>query len=132
MIYPSFVANLFAARINLAEDPIKAMLVTAAYTPSDKHASVADVQGEIEGKGYEAGGQLLKGERFKDGLFTARDLLWPETTIKGARRVVLYRVGRGDPLICCYDLPEEGNSTNDDFFVEWASEGIFELTIREG
>lgn len=54
-VYNSAKTGLTDGTINFLSDTIKAMLVTASYTPNPDHEFVSDVGNEISGTGYTSG-----------------------------------------------------------------------------
>lgn len=55
--YGLFQKSLVEAKVNLASDTVKCMLVNSTYTPNqDTHQFKSDVTGEVTGTNYTAGG----------------------------------------------------------------------------
>jgi hypothetical protein len=132
-LYTSFHTDLLRGRVNLEDDTIKVMLVTAAYDPDPGHSRLSQVTHEVRGAGYEPGGKKLNNKEVvesPDGgaALQADDLVWPESSITGARWAVAYKSRGGPPkedeLVACYDLHKEVTSTDGDFRVRLSPEGL--------
>lgn len=109
--YDAFKDNVYSGAISKTST-YKVMLLGGGYTPSQAHASVADIRAqEISGTGYTAGGAAITPTFTKDTtnhrvtiVFPAAT--WPSSTIS-ARWAVYYVVGGSDsasPLVACNDL----------------------------
>jgi hypothetical protein len=124
-VYPSFRRDLLSGAIDLVRDDLRVLLVTGAYQPGPGHRRRSDVTGEVEGPGYEPGGQVLLGTRVEevDGqtVFQAEDVVWPTTTVR-ASGLVLYKDRGGKPaeeeLVCYGSFPEQ-ESRAGEFRIWW-------------
>lgn len=130
LVYDSFRRSLLAGGIDLATDPVKVMLVGDSYQPDRRHATTADVYGEVGvGGGYVAGGAELTGKTVAaDGTFDAADVVWPSSTIS-ARGCVLYGGETGE-LICYFDFDVNRMSMAGVFRLTWDPAGI--ITLDDG
>ena len=124
------------ADIDLAADTIKVALVTSDYSPNqDSHDNFDDVTNEVTGTGYTAGGAALANKAITqdntddEGVFDADDVTWSSSTIT-ARGAVIYKdtgTASTSKLICYIDFTENKVSTNGNFTIQWAAEGIVNL-----
>lgn len=60
MIYDSLFGDLMTGRFAVGRDDFKVLLVTGKYRPSPSHRTRADINGEVEGAGYAAGGAAVQ------------------------------------------------------------------------
>ena len=123
--------------VNLETDTIKAMLCTSSYTPSqDDHDFKDDVDNEVTGTGYTAGGAAAANPAVtiaaKVVKFDADDVEWTTSTIT-ARYAVLYDdTPEGDaakPLLVLIDFGENKSSENGTFKLAFNASGIFTVTV---
>jgi len=136
VIYNSLKKALMDADIDLAADTIKVALVTSDYSPNqDSHDNFDDVTNEVTGTGYTAGGAALANKAITqdntddEGVFDADDVTWSSSTIT-ARGAVIYKdtgTASTSKLICYIDFTENKVSTNGNFTIQWAAEGIVNL-----
>lgn len=135
-IYNSAKKELFDGTINLSSDDVGIMLVNG-YTPNiDTHSKRSDVTGEVSGPGYTSGGVSLTGQSVTqdntddEGVFDADDVSWPSSSI-AADGAVLYKKRGGlasaDELIMYIPFGSVITSTNSNFNIVWAAEGILNL-----
>ena len=117
-----------------AASKIKCMLCTSSYTPNQEtHTTKSDVDNEVSGTGYTAGGVYLTSptctEATKVTTFDAADAEWESSTIT-ARYAVLYdEAATDDPLILWIDFGADVSSNNGTFKIEWDASGIFTFTV---
>lgn len=98
IIYNSFKKNLMNGNINLADDPIKVMLVTSEYTPDfDLHEFVATVKiFEVTDTCYTDGGlpwqnkKVIQDNTNDKVIIVADEVTWSDITID-ARYAVIYK-----------------------------------------
>lgn len=132
--YGQFAKSLINKEIDLDSDTIKLMLCTSAYTPNkDTHQYKSAVTNEVTGTGYTAGGATLTGVSITYNtatdtvVFDANDVTWPNSTIT-ARYGVLYDATPSTdatrPLIAYIDFETNQISSNAEFKVTWAADGI--------
>lgn len=123
-LYPIFRRHAYAIDLK-GEGALGLLLVTAAYRYSDLHQTRADVTGEVEGEGYEAGGLALEGCRlvplgspipqFGQGgaeKLVCDPVIWPKTTFaEAATGAILYHRRGGeagaDELLAYFDFARE-------------------------
>jgi len=138
VIYNSFKRDIMNGSIDLDTDTIHVALVTSTYTPNqDTHTKFSDITNEVAGTGYTAGGAALANKAVtadntdNEGVFDADDVTWSTSTIT-ARAAVLYKKRGGaataDELICYIDFTSDKSSTAGNFTLQWAAEGILNLT----
>ena len=120
------------------DDTIKVMLCTDSYTPDqDAHDYKDDVDNEVSGAGYSAGGATLASCSLTYTAGTnvikvdADDPTWAASTIT-ARYAVIYKstgVDSTSPLIAYIDFGEDKSSENGDFTIQWHADGIATITV---
>ena len=120
------------------DDTIKVMLCTDSYTPDqDTHDYKDDVDNEVSGTGYTAGGVALANCSLGYTAGTnvikvdADDTTWAASTIT-ARYAVIYKstgVDSTSPLIAYIDFGEDKSSENGDFTIQWHADGIATITV---
>ena len=136
VIYNSFKAKIMDGSVDLDTDTVKVALVTSSYTPDqDAHDFFDDVTNEVVGTGYSAGGASLANKSVtqdntdNEGVFDADDVTWSSSTIT-ARGAVVYK-STGTPstsaLIAYLDFSTDQISSNGNFVIQWAAEGILNL-----
>jgi hypothetical protein len=127
IIYDSMVDAMASGSIAFATDSFKVLLVNATYTPDKAaHTRRSDINGEVIGDGYTAGGLSI-------GVVVTTDLVenhtdialdgatWPASTIT-ARGAVYYDSRGGAPgndeLICYIDFGADIVSSAGNFILE--------------
>lgn len=137
VIYNAFKKNIMNGAIDLDTDTIKVMLVTSSYTPNqDTHIDRADVTNEVVGDGYTEGGAALadaavtQDDTDNEGVFDATDLTWAASSITARGAVIYLATGTAanDLLIAYIDFGADKVSASGNFTIQWASEGILNLT----
>ena len=124
--------------IDFDTDTIRCMLLTSSYTPDqDAHDYLDDVRSyEVSGTGYTADGEALTTKAINvvgasnEIRLDADDVTWTSSTIT-ARYAVVYKDTGTDgtsPLICYVDFESDQESSNGDFKITWASDGIAKAT----
>lgn len=136
VIFNSFKQKIMNGSIDLDTDTIKVALVTSSYTPNqDSHDNFDDVTNEVSGTGYSAGGAALSNKAVtadntdNEGVFDADDVTWGSSTIT-ARGAVIYKdtgTPSTSPLIAYIDFGSDKASSNGNFTIQWAAEGILNL-----
>jgi hypothetical protein len=136
MIPNGFKKNIMNGNIDLDTDTIKVMLTTSAYTPDqDSHEFKSSVTNEVSGTGYTAGGATLANKSVtqdntdNEGVFDADDVTWASSTIT-ARYAVIYKdtgSAATSPIIAILDFGSDKISSNGNFTIAWAAEGILNL-----
>ena len=117
-------------------DTIKVALVTSSYTPDiDTHEDFADINNEVSGDGYDAGGATLanqavtKDNTDDEGVLDADNVTWSGADFT-ARRAIIYK-DTGTPgtslLIAAIDFGEDKTASGGDFVISWNAEGIINL-----
>ena len=123
--------------LNLSSDTLKCMLCTSSYTPDqDAHDFKDDVDNEVSGTGYTAGGVALTSVALtisgKVTKLDAADAEWADSTIT-ARYAVLYDdTPAGDaakPLMLYVDFGEDKASEDGTFKVKWHTDGVLTVTV---
>lgn len=136
IVFNAFKKNIMNGSIDLDTDTIKIALVTSAYTPDqDADEDMADIDNEVVGAGYVAGGATLANKVVSadntdnEGVFDADDASWANSTIT-ARGALIYKstgVAANDLLICFIDFTTDKISAGGTFSVAFATEGIVNL-----
>ena len=94
----------------------------------------SDVDNEVSGTGYDAGGASLTSITFATagGTITwdAADVEWTGSTITSARYAAIYDDSlTNDPLICAIDFGGDFSTTSGTFKITWNASGIFTLDL---
>lgn len=139
LLYGKAFLSLSNKEIDWAADAIKCGLTTSSYTPDqDAHDYWDDVDNEVSGTGYTAGGVALTGLTSSYTAGTnkwaadANNAAWTTSTIT-ARYAVVYDSTPGsastNPLICYQNAGADVSTTAGTFTVAWAAAGIVEVTV---
>ena len=136
VVYNYAKAELLRGHIALDSDTINVALVTSSYTPDiDAHENFDDLDNEVSGTGYTAGGAALANKAVTkdtgddEGVFDADDLTWESASIT-ARAAIVYRdsgVEATSQLIAYIDFTEDKTASGGDFTIQWNAEGILNL-----
>ena len=136
IVFNAFKKNIMNGSIDLDTDTIKIALVTSAYVPDqDLDEDMADIDNQVVGDGYVAGGATLANKTVtvdntdNEGVFDADDASWSNSTIT-ARGALIYKstgVAANDLLICYIDFVTDKISAGGTFSVAFAAEGIVNL-----
>jgi hypothetical protein len=138
MVYGLFLKSIAEGRINFSNDSFKAMLCTAAYSPSQSgHQFKASVVGEVQGSGYTPGGaSLLIGSityANKQIAVKASNLSWPMVTLKDIRYLVVYDdtppVDAAKPLVLWVDFLTKQSPTNQSLYYNWPNGDLLKLEV---
>ena len=136
VIYNSFKAKIMDGSVDLDTDTVKVALVTSSYTPDqDAHDFFDDVTNEVVGTGYSAGGASLANKSVtqdntdNEGVFDADDVTWSSSTITARGAVVYKSTGTPStsPIIAFIDFTTDQISSNGNFVIQWAAEGLLNL-----
>ena len=136
-VYSHLPYSLASKLANLETDTIKCMLCTSSYTPSqDDHDFKDDVDNEVSGTGYTAGGATMANNAVSISTtvtkFDGDDVQWTTSTLT-ARYAVLYDSTPGsdatDPVIGYVDFGEDKSSEAGTFKLVWNASGIFTITV---
>jgi hypothetical protein len=110
--YSSYARALFdpATAVDLIDDTIKVLLVTAAYnfTPAT-HDFLDDITGEVVGTGYATGGLTLAGKAVTATAANSWGTSWANSTVYAAQKVVRPTVGNGYVYMCVVDGTSGGS-----------------------
>jgi hypothetical protein len=136
-LYSHFSEHLVKKLMDLESDTIKVMLCTSSYTPSqDNHDFKDDVDNEVSGTGYSAGGATLANQSLSlSGRVLTIDgdnTQWTSSTITARYAVIYDDEPSGDgnkPLIGYVDFGENKSSDNGTFKIQWNASGIFTMTV---
>ena len=138
---PSFIYNsaklkLLQRAFDFTTDDFKVALVTATYAPDkDAHEFFADIDNEVSGAGYIAGGKALENITLtQDGandraVLDADDLAWSVASFT-ARAAVIYKdtgAAATSPLLAYIDFDEDLEAAGEDFLLLWHEDGIVAL-----
>lgn len=137
----SFIYNIgkkeiLSGEIDLTNDTIKVALVTSSYSADkDAHEHFDDIDNEVVGSPYVAGGSELANKAFNAdntndrGELDADDVTWAVATIT-ARAAIIYKstgVAATSTLIAYVDFGQDYITSGLDFTIEWDSEGVLGL-----
>lgn len=122
-------------KIDYLSDAIKVALLSSSYAPNqDTHELWADVSTqEVTGTGYTAGGATLAGKTMTYDsannkiVIDADDVTWASSTIT-ARYAVIYD-SASNVLMGYIDFESDQSSSNGNFTIQWATGGIFNITV---
>jgi len=138
-LYGLCFSQAFDKEIDLTDGNVKVMLCTSSYTPDqDTHDYKDDVDNEVEGTGYTAGGTALANPAVAYATatnvwnFDADNVTWSSSSITARYAVYYYNVGgtaASSPLICYVDFGEDETSSNGDFTITHNADGIFKVTV---
>lgn len=123
IIYNSFIDKVARGQIDLdAGLTVKAMLLTASYTPAQAHDFRDDLTSEVTGTGYSAGGTVVSVTVTTVGAsnltrLTLGQAIWNAAGGALTGRKVAYYVSRGgsasaDELICVASETADVTATN--------------------
>ncbi len=141
-IYQLFKLNQFngTSFIDFDTDTIKAMLVTASYTPDlNAHDFANDITNEVSTSGYSAGGKALTAlTAVSDSVngwinIDASDIAWsiPSGSTLTARAAVLYKSLSTltlSPLIAYIDFGSDQVASNGNLTIQWSNAGYLRIT----
>jgi hypothetical protein len=137
-VYNSFKAELMNKVVDLEGDVIKVALMNNSHSFTAENDGWANVSAnEVSGTGYTAGGQALASKAVTtddtddEGVWDAANTTWDSSTIT-AYHAVIYddsvTTPIADQLICSIDFGGAQSSSNGDFTIQWAAEGIINIT----
>ena len=139
-LYGLFFTALANEEHDLADDTIKVMLTTSAYTPDqDAHNYKDDVTNEVTGTGYTATGATLANKTItytagtNTWKFDADDATWTTSTITARTAVVYNATGGGTDatrgLIGYQQSDTDITSSGGTFTVAWHADGIVSIVV---
>lgn len=127
LIYPSAKTTLLNGGFDLSGDSLMVCLLGSGYSYSTSHAAYSDVSGsEVSGTGYTAGGQALTSQSVSNGVFTAANSSWTNSTIT-ASYAVIYDTTASNALVALIDFGGSQSDTSGTFTIQWNSSGIIYL-----
>lgn len=136
-MYGNFIAKALNKEIDWDSDEIKVALFTEIFTPNqDTQEYFDDLSGEVpNGDGYTTGGVTLTNKSITynpaDNTVTidADDVVWTDASIS-ARYAVIYdnTPTTNKPLIAYIDFENTMSSTNANFSLVFAADGIAKFT----
>lgn len=135
-----FFKSLLNKEVDFDSDNIKIMLCTNAYTfDQDTHQYKNQVTNEVTGTGYTAGGQTLTSVAVTYDAPTntikmdAADPSWPNSTITGARKAVIYDSTPGTdatrPIIAYLESDVDLSTTSGTLSITFDAAGIATITV---
>lgn len=137
VVYSNCLLNALESVMNLETDTIKCMLCTSSYTPDqDAHDFKDDVDNEVAGTGYTAGGAEVANPAItisaKVTKFDGDDVQWTTSTLT-ARYAVIYddtpAADADKPLLVLIDFGENKSSVNGTFKLQFHASGISTFTV---
>jgi hypothetical protein len=137
VLFNAFKRDLMLGIHDMDTDTYNVSLHTSSWTPNiDTDEDFADVDNEVTGTGYTAGGAALASLAVtmdttdNEGVFDAVDTVWTTSTIT-ARYAIIRQANGGaasaDPLVGYLDFGADVTSTAGDFTITWAAEGIVNI-----
>ena len=138
---PSFLYNsakfrLLQGTFDFANDTFKVALLTSAYAPDkDAHQYFADIDHEVSGSGYIAGGKAVENIALSQddandrAILDADDLAWSVASFTARAAVVYKDTGSAatSPLLAYIDFEEDLEANGEDFLLLWHEDGIIAL-----
>lgn len=136
VMYGLAMQSLWEARINIAVDPMKLMLVGDGYVPNQNtHKFKSVITNEIVGSGYAAGGAQITGAGVAYNATTkiltlsGGPVSWPDVTWTDARYAIGYMAPASYPDTLCpllfyVDLGVDESPADQAFYVGWNAAGI--------
>ena len=134
-VYNQFKTEIMKKTIDLVNDTVKCALLT------DSHSFAASALGwatpdanEISGTGYTAGGAALgsktvtQDDSDNEGVFDAANAEWTSASFTAYHAVIYSDTATGKPLICSIDFDGAQTVTSGTFTIQWAAEGIVNIT----
>lgn len=136
-VYNRFKTNLLRGLVDLGGSGshlVYVALLTSSHAFNADHNYWTTISAnEVSGTGYTANGQALANKAVTqddtddEGVFDADDTTWASSTIT-ARFAVLYdNTLTTKDLICCFDFSSDQSSSNGNFTIQWAAEGIINI-----
>ena len=114
LIFNSGKEGLLNGSIDLINDNLKVALMTNSFSPDiDADQFYSNLDNEVVGTGYAAGGKLITGkEVVKDDVndrakFDAYDLTWSLLTVSNVNSCVIYKY-TGNPATSRVHVPSRG------------------------
>lgn len=135
-----FFKSLLNKEIDFDNDTIKIMVCTNSYTfDQDTHQYKNQVTNEVTGAGYTAGGQTLTSVSVTYDTATntikmdAADPSWPNSTITGARKAIIYDATPGTdatrPIIAYLESDVDLSTTSGTLSITFDAAGIATITV---
>lgn len=139
VVYNHAKAKIMDGTIDLDTDTIYVALVTSSYDAAagkDADHFFSEIDNEVTGTGYTAGGQEITGKAVTIddtndlGKWDGNDVTWASSTITARGAIVYVSTGASttDDLICYFDFGADKSSSNGDFKITWSTAGILQLT----
>lgn len=136
-VYNQFKTEIMRGSINLASDTIKCALLndTHSFSASAVGWGTPDDNELADGNGYSEDGETLtvtvtQDDSDNEGVFDAADVEWTDATFS-AYHAVIYDFSVSSPLkplICSIDFDGIQSVTAGTFTIQWAAEGIVNIT----
>jgi len=135
-VYNQFKTEIMRGSIDLVNDTIKCALLNTSHSFAASALGWATPDAnEISGTGYSANGETLtvtvsQDDSDNEGVFDAADVEWTGATFS-AYHAVIYDFSVSSPLkplICSIDFGGEQQVTSGTFTIQWAAEGIVNIT----
>lgn len=133
IVYNSFKSNVLKGLIDLDTDTFYLALVTSTHTPSqDDDEDMADIDNEVTGDGYTAGGKTVgtvtvtKDNTNNRAVVDFDPVVWTSSSIT-ARAGILYKytgTAATDLLVAYIDFGADKTSSAGDFTVTPHADGV--------
>jgi hypothetical protein len=138
--YGRFWMSALNKEVDIDSDNIKIMLLDDSYTfNQDTHQYKSSITGEVTGTGYTPGGQTLTSVTVTYDAATntikmdAADPSWPNSTITGVKKAVVYDATPGTdatrPVIAYLESDTVLSSTSGTLSLTFDAAGIASLTV---
>lgn len=119
-------------------DTIKVALLTSSYTvDQNDHMFWSQASSaEVTGTNYSAGGATLANPTltFTSGTpdvikFDGDDVTWASSTITARFAIIYDDTQTGKPMLGYVNFGQDYSSSNGNFTIQWATEGIFTINV---
>jgi hypothetical protein len=133
-VYNGFMQDMLLGNVDLdaGGDTIRVRLHTEDYVPDPDHETTANLDNEVSGAGYDAGGAVLADQTIvvdevaNEVYLNATDLSWAASSVS-ARYAVLVDVTNSNSLICWIDFGTTRTSDSSIFTIQWNGDGVFRV-----
>jgi len=136
LVYNTFKSSVLKGAIDFETDDISVVLVTSAYTPDVvNHVYYSDINNEVTGSGYTAGGETLQNGTVvtdntdDEAVYDADNVTWSSSTLTARGAIIFKDTGSASTslLIGYFDFGADKTSSNSNFTLRWNEEGILNL-----
>ena len=147
IVYDRFLSGVYGAEYDLTSNRLRVILVSGSYNAATGNRQANDntyaqvYPHEINGAGYDSGGQRLTGTLSLTGtannitgIYDALDVQWPNITFSEGSGLVVYYSGGVDrsssPLIHFHGFPSVTDISSGPFSIQWSDSPLGVLRLR--